>query len=755
MKGIMGSVTKRIVRGLLYLIVFLFSNLFCFSQQYVVKGKVNSTDKSRIESYNIMVLQDGNSPDNVKDYEFEKQDFSINLDALPSTLLITSTGYKDTVVYVATSQDELNIILRKSQIDLSEVVVKGILPVFHNRKDKMEVQVANTTLSETGTAMDILQKSPKIKVDENYGVYLGLDQATIYIDGRQIPSSRALEMMSSRDIEKIDLITNPSVKYDSNANVIIEVISKRGKNTTGKNLDIDLTGRMTKGEYWRQFAQAGIRYSYSKFSVYGSFSLAPEKKMYKEMYSRNMVYNSYNAFVVNDFNTNYDTDRNNRALIGTSYQINNEHSIGIEAGIQTQKGDKDALHANIVYQNQDSETPLFTINTPDSSSYNRINRTANLYHVFKSKSGYSQKTIVDIYNFKDDSKQELGRLSSKNRATNNLFAIRSDVSVPFGKKVRLDTGAKYQYRRNRNEDEVSSNLYKYDDKSAALYAMGSFSSGKFKIETGLRLEYVDNITRSEFFDQDTTRWSLVPNIALNYKVNEKVNLDLVYTQNIQRPSFEQQNPAVTFIDPDFYKTGNPALKDERRHNFSLKANYDQKSLSLNYIRRNNAITWVMDRDPKDPAKTRSTQMNVKRAEIYSLDAVIPYRSDPFNVFVSTGLIHSKINSEGSEISMKQTLWYATANLDFNLPFGIKFNTNHRYFTKGLMYVFYFKPSYRADISLKRTFLKDKLSAVLIWNDIFKTDKMKTYTDMNNNPVTYNYSYDQSTISLSVTYNLNF
>lgn len=749
--------------------IFIMSGTLCFSQQkYSIKGKVRTKDESVIKKYNMLILQNENPSDNNSEYEFSDKNFSLNLSHLPINILISAPGYKDTVVYINSPESDLDIILRKSEINLSEVIVKGILPEFHNRKDRMEVQVSNTALSETGSAIDILQKAPKIKVDDKYGIYLGIDEATIYIDGRQIPNNKALEMLSSRDIERIELITTPSVKYDSNANVIIDIITKSGSSVKKKGVDGDITTRMTKGKYWRQFVQGDIRASLSKLSLYGSMTFAPEKKLHKETYSRNIPYGKYNVFLVNDLRTVYDTDRNNSAMLGALYNISDKHSIGIEGNAQFQKGENCVNLDNIIYQKQGDEKPLATVKQNYGSQYDRNNYTGVLTHTFTQKSGYYQKTIFDIYEYNDDSKQDLSEEdkpgtgpSNRNEVKNNLFSLRTDLSFPAADKLQINAGAKYQYRRNRSEHEsiqngkAYTNLYKYDDKSAALYGMGIFSTGNLKIEAGARVEYINNTAQSSLFSQDTSKWSIVPNINMNYRFNDKISLDLIYTQNIQRPSFEQLNPAKNFVaDTLFYRTGNPALKDERRHNLSLKANYNDKSIAFNYIRRNDAITWVMDRDPQDASKTRSTQMNLQKAEMFSIDAVVPYRSDPFNVFVATGIIHSKIESEKSEISMKQTLWYATANMDFNLPYVIKLNTNHRYFTKGLMQVFYFQPSYRADVSMKRNFLKDKLSAVLIWNDIFKTDKMKTYTNMNDNPVTYNYSYDQSTVSLSLSYNFS-
>lgn len=753
-------------------VVFLsLSSLFCYSQ-HIIKGKIKFADKNTLTKYDIMVLQNSDSQNPDRECHLSKEDFSLNANEVPTSTLVAAESYQDTSVLVARSATgDPNINKSTSQIVLSEVVVKGITPVFSNRKNKMEMQVANTTLSEAGTATDILQKAPKVKVDENYGIYVGIDEATIYLNGRQVPSTKSLEMMSSKDIEKVEIITNPSVKYDSNARTIIDVIRRTGSTDTSKKLEIDIAGRMTKGEYWKKYIQTDVRANVSKFSIYGAISFSPEKKLYNEVYSRDAEIYNIDMYIINDIDNKYNTKTNNKAILGTEYRINDEHTLGVEGNIQSQKGDKNSYTIRYQYPEENSVLRDDTIISEGYSGYDHINRTGNLYHTYKNKSGYYQKTIVDINDFRSNISQETNYVKNRNKSSQKLVSARTDIYAPIGSKLKMETGAKFQYRHNKNEynqyesDNLAQELhnYNYDDKTAALYVLFTLPIDKLKLQAGTRIEYVKNKTDAQnnsetnkyLFTQDTSQWTIVPNISLNYTLNDKMSMEMFYSQNIERPSFSKLNPSKDYIDLWFYQTGNPALRNERRHNFSLKYNYEDKSLEFNYIRRNNAIAWTMVQDPENASVTKSTHQNLNRAEIFSIDAVIPYRSDPFNAFVSTGIIHAKTDINSDNLPKEQTLWYATANIDVNLPFDIKFNTNQRYFTKGLMYIFNFKPSYRADLSLKRSFLDKKLTAVFMWNDIFKTDKMKTYSTMNDKRISYNYSYDQSIVSLSLTYSLSF
>jgi len=666
-------------------------------------------------------------------------------------------------------EDSLGIIQTSGQdslsVDLSEIYVTRTLPSLSNHTDRMEMQIRNTALSEAGSVTDILQKAPKIKVDEKYGIYVGIDEASIYVNGREIPDNKVLEMISSKDIEKIEIITNPSVKYDSKAKVIINVTT-RSVNKEG--LDIDVTGRMTKSEYWNEYIGTDIKAKYSKVSIYGSYAFTPGSKLYKETYSRDIDQDIFKLFVTNNLNTKYNTNNDNRIKGGIQYQINETNNIGADANFTIQKGENNLDNTSKIYLADNMENPLTEIVSNNISNYNRKYTTGSLFHSYRNPSGFRLNTIGDISYYNNEIIQDINEsgvglknLTNVNEAANRMYVLRTDLNLPLTEWLRLDIGGKYQYKKNNNDNIIStpdnivySNTYKYNEKLAALYSFFSIAIYKLTLEGGARIEYVNNKTKTSLFSQDTSRWNIVPNLMINYRFNDYLSLNTSYTMHIHRPAFSDLNPAISYIDSLFFRTGNPALQDEKRHNFQLKMNYRKMSLGFNYICRNNAIVWVMEQVEGKESVTRSTQQNIRKSEIFSLDATIPYIHDYFNVFLATGMIHSKVNDYVSKLSISQTLWYATFNININLPYQMFLNSNHRYFTKGIMNVFYFDPAYRMDLSLKKLLMKKKLSIVCTWNDVFKTDKMKTYTTMNERHVAYNYSYDQASISLSISYNFS-
>ncbi len=644
-------------------------------------------------------------------------------------------------------------------VDLSDVYVTRTLPSLSNHIDRMEMQVNTTALSEAGTLTDILQKAPKVKVDNKYGIFVGTDEATIYINGREIPENNVLDMLSSKEIEKIEIITNPSIKYDSKAKVIINIITLTNNK---KGLEIELTGRLRKSEYWDKYIGADIRGKYSKLLFYTSYVTNPRERLYKEMYGRDIKYNQFDLYVINDLQTRYKTYNDNKIKGGIEYELSDRQVIGAEGSFMFNKQDNNQNNTSRLFLPDNKENPIYELSSHMISDDNRKYNTGSFFHNY-STDGFKIKTIADISYFSNKNIQRSEDLTihNYNDALSRLTGVRTDMEFSINEILKLEAGGRYQYTSYKNDNEIFNqdqiiytDSYKYNERLGSLYGLISVLLNDLTLSGGAKIEYINNRTNTTLFQQDTVRYILTPNVALDYQFNDYVSLNTSYSIQTPRPTFNDLNPAIGMVDSLFYRTGNPTLTDEKRHNFQVKLNYRKMSLAFNYIRRNNAIVWMMDQVPEKQSVTRSTQHNIKRAETYSLDATIPYIHDYFNFFLATGLIHSDINDDTNLISLNQTLWYATFNLNLNLPFDMYLNINNRYFTKGIMNVFYFDPAYRMDLSLKKIFLKKRLSVVLSWDDVFKTDKLDTYTIMGDRHVSYNYSYDPSFIGISVSYNFN-
>lgn len=231
---------------------------FCSSAQITQKisGKVLNETGSPVDGYNVVLL----SPKDTSIYKgdfFMEPEFSIDINQTPVLMKITSFGFRDTSFLVSSATDRLpDIRLTSISYTLDEVIVKATQPMFSMRNDRMTLNMAGTALSESGSAVDVLQKAARVKVDESGISVLGVGNALILVDGRELPTNQALEMLSSSEIQKVDIITNPSSKYDAKGKAVIEIQTKKARN---QGFGAEVTGRMSKGEYWNPYIGTIVR----------------------------------------------------------------------------------------------------------------------------------------------------------------------------------------------------------------------------------------------------------------------------------------------------------------------------------------------------------------------------------------------------------------------------------------------------------------------------------------------------------------
>lgn len=324
----------------------------------------------------------------------------------------------------------------------------------------------------------------------------------------------------------------------------------------------------------------------------------------------------------------------------------------------------------------------------------------------------------------------------------------------------METGLKYTNVHNQSNTDfftqgttVRAINYNYKENIGALYFILSKQFGKLDAELGTRVEVSDNYATTNIIVQDTTEWNIFPSLNLNFSIAKNWNTSFSYAMKITRPTFQDLNPAIEYIDSLTYFQGNPTLVPEIRHALTFKLTYlKMASLGFSYTLKNNLLAWFIEQDPVNPAISKVTQKNIDKSDVLSIDAMLPYRNNWVSCYLSTGLIYTISNDKASGVSnLKQPMWYAYSGFDLSLPHGYKLSTNIRYFTKGVENIFYFDPVFRMDASVRKSFLKDKLTASIMWNDIFRTDNMNTYTSINNRYIKYSYYFDLSILSFSITY----
>lgn len=730
-------------------------------------GKVLNENGSPTDGYSIMLLSPKDSTLYKGDFFFDPG-FTIETNQIPVLLKVSSFGYRDTLLLVQSASEKLiEIRLATQSYKLNEIVVKSSLPMFSMKSDRITLNVAGTVLSESGSAIDVLQKAARVKVDDNGISVLGVGNAMIVVDGRELPSNQALEMLSSSEIQKVDIITNPSSKYDAKGKAVIDIHTKKAKN---QGFGMEVTGRMTKGEYWNPYTGIEISAKKSKLSFYGYYAFTQTKRLLTESYVRDYTKETPPLYGLVDMESINKTTGNHSVRLSGDYGISDKHKMGLQFSGQFLNGNNSENEISRTYNSADTQvSPISELSSVQTIPFKRNFLTGTAYYSYQSSpAGTSLNIVMDKSRYDTDLNaqiQETGDLSmiakqNNVKTTIDITSFKADASIPLPKGYKLETGLKYSNVHNRSNTFFSSegatvrNIdYDYKENLGALYFLLSNKFGKFNAELGARIEVSKNYATTNVIVQDTTQWNIFPSLNLNYNFSKNLDLNFSYAMRISRPTFQDLNPAINYVDSLTYFQGNPGLVPEIRHALTLKLSYmKMMSLGVSYTRKNNLLAWYVEQDPENPALTRVTQKNINKSDVLSIDLMLPYQNRWVSCYLSAGLIYTITNDKNSRVSnLKRPMWYAYSGFDFTLPYGFKLNTNIRYFTKGLENVFYFDPVFRMDSGIRKSFLNDKLTASFMWNDIFRTDDMNTYTTINNRYIDYHYYYDRSTVSFSLTY----
>jgi hypothetical protein len=746
--------------------VFLFCllTLPCLSvcsQSIIVEGSVFVSGEEELAGYNVILLNQTDSSFYKGDF-FLEPEFKVNVeeDKLPLFLKISSLGYKDTILYVDKNQwqfADIRLEVETSQI-IPGVIVRGTIPLYTAKKDRITMNVSNTILSQAGTAMDVLHKAARVKIDNNGISVLGVGNAILIVDGRVLPSYQIAESMPSSDIEKIDIITNPSAKYDASGKAVIEITTRKAINE-GWGGEVNM--RLGKGKDWRTSSGGTFSAKYAKFSFLASYTFAPSKRLNNETYKYDSPDDGY--FVVNDRQTKLNHKNNHTIRLASDYNFSPAHALGVQFNGQMRDTYKDIYNSNNLSQSNHTSAHISIhdgiLNRTYLSgtayySYTPASKKSSL-HVLYDKSLFHTKDITDI--------NENQTLKNNHVGTDiQIDALQIDYTLNLSGNWQLNAGGKYAYMANASTTIFTNNGienryidYDYKEKTGAFYFLLSRKIKKLNYEFGARMEASNSQaqTNSQVIYERDTEYNLFPDLSLTYQLPSDLSLSASYTMKISRPTFQDMNPAIDYIDSLSYFQGNPDLTPEKQHSLGMKLSYKSyASIGFTYTRRNNQLAWYVEPDKETPVVAKVTQKNIDKSDVYTVDLVVPYPTKWFLATLATGVIWTNTNDKTENIvNLNKPMWYLYGGFNANLPYNFRFNTTINYFTKGVENIFYFDPVFRMDISLQRNFFNNKLSASLLWNDVFSSDKMNTYTTLKNRHILYHYYFDQSVVQLSLTY----
>ncbi len=494
-----------------------------------------------------------------------------------------------------------NIKLEEDATNLGNVTVTSSgKPQFEMGIDRKIFNVDKNLMGSGQTATELMRNIPSLNVDIDGNVTLRNAAPTIFIDGR--PTTITLDQIPSDIIDKVELITNPSAKYDAsggNAGILNIVLKKNKKSgyNGGIRAGIDSRGMPNFG--------GDINLRQNKLNFTGSGNFNQRKSISEGITDRNNLItppsNVYN--VTNSTNLGYFASFRG----GLDYFVDNRNTISITANYVNGEFD------NEQDQRVDSTinkvfTSFTNIETLSASYFENLGTQLSFKHNF-AKSGH---TISSDYNFNSSKNANESNINNttynlnnvqkgipiiqrglgNGNSTNHTFQL--DYENPLSDDTKFEAGARasirdfsnlldqYRYFTSLNAFVLVpsiSNKYKYTDQVYAAYTTYSFKVKKWSYQLGLRAEssnYSGTLLNSKGGDSANFKvvypLSLFPSAFLTYKLNDKVDYQINYSRRINRPNFFQLMPFPDYTDPQNISLGNAGLRPEFTNSFEMSWN---------------------------------------------------------------------------------------------------------------------------------------------------------------------------------------
>lgn len=550
-----------------------------------------------------------------------------------------------------------NITLTPKLNELKEVVVVSKKPYIERGQGKTILNI-ESSLSATGSsAFEILEKAPGILISANENIVMrGRQGIIVQVDGKNLPMSGTdlanyLKGLPSGSIERIELITNPSAKYDAAGSAIIDIRLKKDKKL-GTNGTVSLS--YGQGKYPKTNPSITFNHRTKNINIFGNYNYA-----YREFFSDltlNRTFYDNNNFTGKYKQHNYFLYpfNNHIGRIGLDYNIDEKNTIGLVINGISNKYKLRGFNETDVYTEPDLRSNKFKTDNLSDNVWANLEGNINFKHLY-TKPGREITFDFDIAQYNNETEQLFSTqyltLDDKPYQDDyilqglidgklNIYALKFDYTTPINEQTRIDFGLKSSIVNSDNQlvfndlsnetvvfDSTKSNHFLYDENiNAAYFTFSNTINDKINYSVGLRAENT-NITGNQIVYNerfDTTYTQLFPTLTVNYKANEKHSFELALNRRIQRPSYSQLNPFKFYLDPTTYKEGNPYLSPQTTNSLDLTYIFNNKiSSTFSYFRTNNNITEIIGPSPTEEKVTIQTNENISYAEYYSAYVAIP------------------------------------------------------------------------------------------------------------------------------------
>lgn len=665
----------------------------------------------------------------------ENGTFSMTKESHATLLKISFIGYSDKWLALPKSQTDLGtIVLEQDAVSLGEVTVSAGLPKVYIKGDAQVTDVENSVLADVGSGDDVLAKIPgMVKKDGGLEVF-GKGAPLIFINNKQVRDMSEVEQLSSSEILRVELVTNPGARYDATVGSVVRIYTKKGLDD-GFGLDLRSSVYQSQNTDLRDVLK--LNYKHKGLEVFGSF----DYRCVNDTTILEIVQTNKTGHVWKQSTNSYGLSHYEKieGQIEADYSINENHLIGIRYDINKPYDRGDGTIATDVWL--------------DNVSFDHLESTQNIFYDYNTKhqingfyAGKIKESTIDFnvdYLHNDSKVITQGRENSTisedriinyaNPVTDKLLAGKLTIGNPLlGGIITYGSEATFTSRQDdllSSSEFLETSLSQIDDESIAVFAEYSrlFPFGMFTL--GGRFEhaqydyYVDN----EFVEGQSKKYNHVyPNLSLTTQIKD-LQLMFSYAMKTERPSYLELRNSVMYVNRFTLRTGNPYLKPCTSHNFSLATSWNFIQFVVNYQYNLDYTIFEWGEPlPSDSSITLIRPVNIDRLPVFNAYLTASPTIGIWNPNMTVGIRNMqwlKMESQDVMLEFNKPMFMAALNNVFSLPKNWSVYADLAYYGKGNVENMYFeKDNFICNLSVRKSFFSNSLSVVLGVSDLFNQQR---------------------------------
>ncbi|MCW3114137.1 MAG: hypothetical protein JWR18_2533 [Segetibacter sp.] len=784
--------------------LFLFTSLFTISSFGQTKGTITGVVKDEsgklLPSVTVSLLKAKDSAlvkVGVSDQEgaFEL----INISDGKYFISASSVGFAKLLTHPFEIAEGKNIkvpvlTLHNSATAMADVTVQTKRPLVENKIDKMVVNVDASPSNAGATAMEVLEKSPGITVDRDGNISLkGKQGIIVLMDGKQTYLSgqdlaNLLRNMPASQLDQIEIMTQPSAKFDAQGKS--GIINLRTKKNTQTGFNGSVSVSYVQGRYPKSPNSFNFNFKKGKVNLFSSVSYSYWTNFNDQNLTRKFRKNGIVESVFDQKADQVSISRNYSARIGLDYTIDKNTTIGFLVNAITSPSRwENNGRANMLNGNGRLDS-FNTAKTINNGTWQNLGTSVNFRRVLNNN-GREITGDLDMLQYKTNSRQTSDNfnyfadenlirspflLRGNVPADIAIYSSKIDYAHPLANHAKLEAGVKTSFVSTDNDaqytfydhaaskwvtDNGRSNHFLYKENINAAYLNYSRQMKKWGIQTGLRIENTvskgsqfGNVTKKDTsFTKNYTQ--LFPTAYVSYALDENNQFGLSYGRRVERPNYQDMNPFQYFLDQYTYRQGNPNLTPQFSHNIELSHNFHKAlNTTLNYTYTSDILNDILKQND-DTKVTYQTKENVAKRRTIGLAvsynaSVTKWWTTSIYMNVNNNHYQGFVNNLPLDVNLTSFVGSSSHVFRFAKTWTAEVNGFYRTSAQetGL---FLLRPMGVVSFGFGKQLLKNKANLKLSVNDPFYIQKAKVIIDYGNIDALVTNRNDSRRVGLTFTY----